>query len=143
MAVREFSVVSAEVMLKARAECLLTPAGILMGLDTVADCMNDPDLRPWFGHLLQDELMPQMPQEGRNEAVIQACRYLSFKPASLRLRDLADGLIDSWTLHILPLMSEKTPRLIQAFAVLIMLFAGVRRAGDAYYLPQEALRKCA
>ena len=140
MAVREFSVVSAEVMLKARAECLLTPAGILMGLDTVADCMNDPDLRPWFGHLLQDELMPQMPPEGRNEAVIQACRYLSFKPASLRLRDLADGLIDSWTLHILPLMSEKTPRLIQAFAVLIMLFAGVRRAGDAYYLPQEALR---
>ena len=63
MAVREFSVVSAAVMLKARAECLLTPAGILMGLDTVADCMNDPDLRPWFGHLLQDELMPQMRQE--------------------------------------------------------------------------------
>ena len=54
---REFSVVSAEVMLKARAECLLTPVGLLMGLDTVADCMNHEALRPWFGHLLQDDLI--------------------------------------------------------------------------------------
>lgn len=137
---REFSVVSAEVLLKARAECLLTPIGILIGLDTVADCMNDPEIRPWFGHLLQEELMPQMPVDGREEAVIQACRYLGFKPASLKLCDLADGLIDSWSLHILPLMNEKTPRLIQAFAVLIMLFTGVRRGEGGYYLPQEALK---
>lgn len=137
---REFSVVSAEVMLKARAECLLTPIGLLMGLDTVADCMNHEDLRAWFGHLLQDEIMPQMASEGREEAVIQACRYLSFKPTSLKLADLADGLIDSWALHILPLMNEKTPRMIQAFAALIMLFSGVRRENDGYYLPQEAMK---
>ena len=137
---REFSVVSAEVLLKARAECLLTPVGLLMGMDTVADCMNDAELRPWFGHMLQDELMPQMPPEGREEAVIQACRYLAFKPASMRLADLADGLVSSWALHILPLMNEKTPRMIQAFAALIMLFAGVRREADGYTLPQEAMR---
>ena len=137
---REFSVVSAEVLLKARAECLLTPVGILMGLDTVADCMNDPGIRPWFGHLLQDEIMPQMPAEGREEAVIQACRYLSFKPASMKLSELVDGLVDSWSLHILPLMSEHTPRMIQAFAVLIMLFCGVRRGNGAYFLPQDSLK---
>ena len=137
---REFSVVSAEVLLKARAECLLTPIGILMGLDTVADCMNDPEIRPWFGHLLQDEIMPQMPADGREEAVIQACRYLSFKPASMKLSELVDGLVDSWTLHILPLMSECTPRMIQAFAALIMLFTGVRRGNGGYYLPQESLK---
>ena len=137
---REFSVVSAEVLLKARAECILAPIGLLMGLDTVADCMNDPKIRPWFGHLLQDELMPQMPPDGREEAVIQACRYLGFKPSSLKLVDLADGLIDSWTLHILPLLNAHTPRLIQAFAVLIMLFTGVRRGEGGYYLPQEAMQ---
>ncbi len=137
---REFSVVSAEVLLKARAECILTPIGLLMGLDTVADCMNHEELRPWFGHLLQDEIMPQMPAEGREEAVIQACRYLSFKPSSMKLSELVDGLIDSWSLHILPLMNGNTPRMIQAFAALIMLFSGVRRAENGYYLPQDALQ---
>ncbi len=137
---REFSVVSAEVLLKARAECILTPIGLLMGLDTVADCMNHPDIRPWFGHLLQDELMPQMPADGREEAVIQACRYLAFKPSSLKATDLADGLIDSWTLHILPLLNDRTPRLIQAFAVLVMLFTGIRREEDGYGLPQDAMQ---
>lgn len=137
---REFSVVSAEVLLKAKAECLLTPVGLLMGLDTVADCMNDPELRPWFGHMLQDEIMPQMQEDGRQEAVIQACRYLSFKPASMKLADLVDGLIDSWSLYILPLMNGHTPRMIQAFAAMIMLFSGVRRGNGGYCLPQDAMQ---
>ena len=34
-----FSVVSSEVLLRARAECLLAPLGVLFELDTVADCM--------------------------------------------------------------------------------------------------------
>ncbi len=137
---REFSVVSAQVLLKARAECLLTPAGILLDLDTVADCMGHEMLRPWFGRMLQQEIMPAMSPDGRDEAVIQACRYLSFKPASLALSALADGLIDAWSLHILPLMSAQTPRMIQAFAALIMLFTGVRRTDDGYCLPQERMK---
>ena len=136
---REYSVVSAQTMLKARAECILAPVGLLMGLDTVADCMNSPEVRPWFGTMLQKEIMPQMPKEGRDAAVIEACRYLSFKPASLRNADLADGLIDSWTLHILPLLNQKTPRLVKAMAALVMLFTGVRRQGNGYTLPQEAM----
>ena len=138
---REFSVVSAEVLLRARAECLVTPVGLLLGLDTVADCMHHEAVRSWFGNMLQKEIMPQMPPDGRDEAVIQACRYLSFKPSSLRLADLADGLIDSWSLHIIPLLNEKTPRMTFALAALIMLFSGVRREGEEYRLPQEALRE--
>ena len=137
---REFSVVSAEVLLKARAECLLAPVGLLMGLETVADCMNSPDVRPWFGKMLQEEIMPQMPPEGRDEAVIQACRYLGFKPASLRVADLADGAIGSWSLHILPLLNEHTPRLVMAMAALVMLMTGVREEGTGFRLPQEAVR---
>ncbi len=137
---RSFSVVSSEVLLKAQAECLLTPVGLLMSLDTVADAMNHPDVRPWFGHMLQDELMPQMPPEGREEAVIQACRYLSFKPASMRLADLVDGMVGSWSLHILPLLNERTPRLVSAMAALIMLFTGIRREEEGYMLPQESMR---
>ena len=136
---REFSVVSAQVLLKARAECLLPPVGLLLGLDTVADCMNDPVVRPWFGHMLHDELMPQMPPDGREEAVIQACRYLSFKPSSLRNADLADGLIGSWSLHIVPLLNAKTPRLVEAMAALIMLLTGIRRESGGFSLPQEAM----
>ena len=137
---RDFSVVSSQVLLKARAECLLTPVGLLLGLDTVADCMNHEEVRPWFGRMLQSEIMPQMSAEGRDEAVIQACRYLSFKPASLQLSELVDGAIDSWSLHIIPLLGEKTPRMVQALAALIMLFSGVRREDGGYGLPQEALR---
>lgn len=137
---REFSVVSAEVLLKARAECLLTPVGLLMGLDTVADCMNSQDVRPWFGRMLQEEIMPQMPAEGRDEAVIQACRYLSFKPASLRVADLVDGITGTWSLHILPLLNEHTPRLIMAMAALVMLLTGVREEEPGFRLPQEAVK---
>ena len=136
---REFSVVSAQVLLKARAECLLPPVGLLLGLETVADCMNDPTVRPWFGHMLQDELMPRMPQDGREEAVIQACRYLSFKPSSLRNADLADGLIGSWSLHIVPLLDINTPRLVEAMAALVMLMTGIRREADGFRLPQESM----
>ena len=136
---REFSVVSAQVLLKARAECLLPPVGLLLGLETVADCMNDATVRPWFGHMLHDELMPRMPSDGREKAVIQACRYLSFKPSSLRNADLADGLIGSWSLHIVPLLDINTPRLVEAMAALVMLMTGIRRGSDGFRLPQEAM----
>jgi len=136
---REFSVVNTEVLLRARAECLLAPVGLLTGRETVADAMNDPLIRPWFGHMLQRELMPQLPEEGRDEAVIAACRYLSFKPASLRCEDLVDGLTDAYRLHILPLLGPDRPGLTMALAALIMLFCGVRRAEDGFRLPKELM----
>ena len=129
-----FSVVSSEVLLRARAECLLAPLGVLFELDTVADCMADPALRPFFGTCLQRELMPRMEEQGRNEAVIAACRYLAFKPTSLRVNDLMDGALDSFRLYLLPLLGEDTPCLTACLCAVIMLFAGVRRQEDGFLL---------
>ena len=129
-----FSVVSSEVLLRARAEYLLAPLGVLFELDTVADCMADPVIRPFFGRCLQKELMPRMDKEGRDEAVIAACRYLSFKPASLRVNDLMDGAIESFRLYLLPLIGEDTPCLTASLCALIMLLAGIRRGESGYTL---------
>ncbi len=129
-----FSVVSSEVLLRARAECLLAPLGVLFELDTVADCMADPVIRPFFGRCLQKELMPRMEKEGRDEAVIAACRYLAFKPASLRVNDLMDGALESFRLYLLPLINEDTPCLTLSLCALIMLLAGVRRSENGYTL---------
>ncbi|MBQ8080872.1 MAG: hypothetical protein IJ240_03130 [Clostridia bacterium] len=131
---QEFSVVSAEVLLRARAESLLSPFGVHFGKDTVADCMADETIRPFFGRMLQTELMPLMPKEGRDEAVIAACRYLSFRPTSLRVNDLLDGLIDTFSLYILPDVTAKRKGLVLSLAALILLFAGARRVEGGYSL---------
>ena len=129
-----FSVVSSEVLLRARAECLLAPLGVLFELNTVADCMADPVIRPFFGRCLQQELMPRMDKEGRDEAVIAACRYLSFQPTSLRVNDLMDGALESFRLYLLPLIGEDTPCLTFCPCALIMLLAGGRRGEGGYTL---------
>ena len=131
---QSFSVVSSEVLLRARAECLLAPLGVLFELNTVADCMADPVLRPFFGRCLQKELMPRMEEEGRDEAVIAACRYLSFRPTSLSVNDLMDGALESFRLYLLPLAGEDTPCLTVSLCALIMLLAGVRRGDEGFTL---------
>ncbi len=131
---QSFSVVSSEVLLRARGECLLAPLGVLFELDTVADCMAHPVIRPFFGKCLQTELMPRMEEAGRDEAVIAACRYLALRPTSLKVNDLMDGALDSFRLYLLPLMDENTPCLITCLCALVMLFAGVRRSGEGYAL---------
>ena len=131
---QSFSVVSSEVLLRARAECLLAPLGVLFELNTVADCMADPVIRPFFGRCLQKELMPRMDEEGRDEAVIAACRYLSFQPTSLRVNDLMDGAVESFRLYLLPLIGKDTPCLPLCLSALILLLAGVRRGENGYAL---------
>ena len=129
-----FSVVSSEVLLRARAECLLAPLGVLFEQDTVADCMAHPVLRPFFGTCLKNELMPRMEAEGRDEAVIAACRYLSFRPTSLHVNDLMDGALESFRLYLLPLTGADTPCLVLCLCALIMLFSGIRRGKTGYAL---------
>lgn len=129
-----FSVVSSEVLLRARGECLLAPLGVLFELNTVADCMADPVIRPFFGQCLHKELMPRMEEQGRDEAVIAACRYLALKPTSLRVNDLMDGALESFRLYLLPLCGEDTPCLDACLCALIMLFSGVRRGEEGYSL---------
>ncbi|NLD83839.1 MAG: hypothetical protein GX637_06700 [Clostridiales bacterium] len=34
--------------------------GLMAGLDTVRDCMKDEDIRPFLGHALLHEIMPNL-----------------------------------------------------------------------------------
>ena len=128
----DFSTVSSEVLLRAQSECVLVPLGVLFEKETVAQVMADETLRPFFGLLLQNELMPLLPEAGRNEAVMNTCRVLSAKAISPRTDDRLDGLIGDFKSLLLPHISTKTPFLLIALCAVIMLFCGARKSGEHY-----------
>jgi len=130
--VEDFRVVSLETRVRAACECVLAPLAVLFEKDTLADCMQDEIIRPFFGHTLQTELMPRFPSEGRDEAVIAACRILSAKPVSPSGDSLLNGLIGRFGLHVVPALQKDTPGLVLSAAALVMLFSGIRRGPDGY-----------
>lgn len=127
-----FQAVNSEIILRAQLHAALGVLGVLFEKETLADVMNDEALRPFVGRVIQNELMPALPEEGREQAVIAACGYMSLKPVSEKCADCADGLIGEFALHILPKMNGETPLLTVCLAALIMLFAGVRKENGEY-----------
>ena len=130
--VEDFRVVSLETRVRAACECVLAPLGVLFEKDTIADCMADEAIRPFFGRTLKEELMPLFPADGRDEAVIAACGLLSERPVSPACDSLLDGLIGRYCLHIMPALKADAPGLVFSAAALVMLFSGVRRGENGY-----------
>ena len=128
----EFSVVNSEVLLKAQCETFLCAPAILFGRETIADCMADDALRPYFGRTLKDELMPLMHQDGREEAVILACRALETRAISPFSDTLADGLIGRFQAHLLPALSGDARGLCYSLACAVMLLCGAKRLENGY-----------
>lgn len=130
----DFSVVNSELKVRVQSECILTPLGVLFEKDTLADCMADETIRPFFGRVLQRELMPLLPKDGRDEAVIAACRFLSQKAVPPACDEMLEGLIGRFSLHIIPALTADTPGLVKALAALVMLFSGIRRQTNGFEL---------
>ncbi len=127
-----FATVSSEVLLRAESECVLVPLGVLFEKETVAQVMADETLRPFFGLLLQNELMPLLPEEGRDDAVVNTCRVLSARAVSPRTDDRLDGLIGDFKSLLLPHIGTQTPLLLIVLSAVIMLFCGARKSGEHY-----------
>ena len=127
-----FTCVSSELKIRAQMECLLAPLGVLFEKETLRDAMLDETLRPFTGRILKDELMPLLPPDGRDEAVISACRLLSAPGVSPRCDEMLEGLTGNFSLHLLPHITAKTKGLVMYFAAYILLFASVRKGASGW-----------
>lgn len=117
--------------------------GVMAGLDTVRDCMKDGDLRPFLGHTLLHEIMPNLGlnREELDPMAMQVCGEMENPPAPLPLPPLLDGAVKRWRLAALPILKKyqeredaPPPCLCMGLSCLIMLFSGARREAEGGYV---------
>ena len=121
---------------------LITAPGLLLGLDTVRDCMKDDTLRPFLGHALLHEIMPSMGlgREVLDPLAMAVCHDLEDPGVEQPLSRLLQGGVRAWGDQALPLLvryqerEERIPPcLSMSLACLIMLFAGAKRQANGGY----------
>ncbi len=115
------------------AHTAMTPLGLLAGLETVGQVVEDPELGPFIRALMEEEIVPSMdlPLTELRAYVVQV--WDRFRNPFLRHR-LADILlysISKWRVRLLPTLraySERfghlPPRTVLALAGLLRLYRG-------------------
>ncbi len=120
---------------------ILAP-GLLLGLDTVKDCMKDEILRPFLGQALLHEIMPSMGlgREVLDPLAIEVCGEMEAPSVMQPLSLLINNGVRAWAAQALPLLlayqdREDTipPCLAMSLSALIMLFAGIKRKENGGY----------
>lgn len=122
--------------------------GLMAGLDTVRDCMKDEDIRPFLGHALLHEIMPNLglTREDLDPMAMQVCGEMEHPPTALPLPLLLDGAVKTWRAQALPILkayqdreNAVPPCLCMGLCCLIMLFSGAKReeGGGYTYLRRE------
>ncbi len=114
---------------------LLAP-GVLLGRNTIQDCMKDETLRPFMGHALLHEIMPSMGygREVLDPLAMAVCGEME-KPSVMQpLTLLMNNGVRAWADQALPLLlayqdreDALPPCLCMSLSTLIMLFASVKR----------------
>lgn len=116
--------------------------GLTAGLDTVQDCMKDEDIRPFLGHALLHEIMPNLglTREYLDPMAMEVCGEMEHPPARLPLSLLLDGAVKAWRRDALPVLKKycdredaPPPCLCMGLSCLIMLFSGAKREADGSY----------
>lgn len=116
--------------------------GLMAGLETVRDCMKDEDIRPFLGHALLHEIMPNLglTREELDPMAMQVCGEMENPPARLPLEKLLDHAVGQWEALALPLIRKYQDRedalppcLCMGLSCLIMLFSGAKREADGSY----------
>lgn len=111
----------------------------LAGLDTVGECMADPDVRPFLEHALYDEIMPNVPLPEDVVKAFASAVLLRFENPFNRheLLSIALNSVSKWTARVLPTVKDyqKTTGKIPAclafgLSSLIRFYAGIQ-ANDA------------
>lgn len=116
--------------------------GYLLGLNTMQDCMRDEDVRPFLGHTLLHEIMPNIPAQ-KNEMEAYAARICGEweSPAEPQpLLSLCAFSVRKWLLSVLPTLKAYTDReftippcLAFGLSALILFYAGVKPDADGEY----------
>lgn len=112
----------------------IAPIGYLCGCENISDCMQDTDVRTFLGHILLDELLPALPGTERAYAAC-VCERLGNTHILQRNLTVSARSFKKWQVRLLPVFNgtDAPPKcLTLALAALIMLYAGVRKNGNAW-----------
>ncbi|MBR1585560.1 MAG: hypothetical protein IJ662_08485 [Clostridia bacterium] len=117
-------------------------SGLIAGLDTVRDCMKDPDIRPFLGHALLHEIMPNL---GLNRDLLDpmamaVCGEMEHPGVVQPLPLLLNHGVQAWKNQALPLLKRfqdredaVPPCLCMGLSTLIMLFSGAKQEEDGRF----------
>lgn len=114
----------------------------LAGLDTVGECMADPDARPFIDHALLNEIMPNVPlPEAEVKAFAESvCRRFENPFNRHELLSIALNSVSKWVARVLPTLKDyarKTgtaPKALSfGLSALILFYAGIRKGEDGQY----------
>ncbi len=95
--------------------------GLLAGLETVADCMNDEDMRPFIESTLRDVILPTLEESGEINAFASAVKERFLNPhLHHRLASISLNSVSKFNARILPVLCdrmEQTGRPAKQFAL--------------------------
>lgn len=116
----------------------LVAVGLLHGMKTIYDCMQEPSVSAFVRRMLEEEIIPLVPgSEAFAEAVLERFEnpYLNHKLTNIVLNS-----ISKWRARVLPSFRESYIRtghipqyLTLGFSYLMALYAAVRKDDTGYY----------
>ena len=124
----------------------IAPAGYLMGLNTVKECMKDEEMRAFLGHALLHEIMPLIPLQKADvdQLAMELCGEMEKPDIARPLLSLTQNGVRAWEKQALPLLEKfesregiLPPCLCMGLSILIMYFSGAKRNAQGAY---EGLR---
>lgn len=122
---------------------LCAAGGYLAGKEDFAAVLKDESMRAWIGHAFFDEILPALPGERDAVApeVISAFERLENPMNSLPLLSLGRNLLGNFRRSLLPTIQAYADRAFEApiglsfaLAAAIMLYAGAREEGGAFFV---------
>lgn len=129
------------------AGVMAAAAGMLCGLETMAQVMRDEPFRRLLGNALIHEIAPSIPELDKDNLSYSArvCAYLENACGEDAWPGLGQNLISRFISCVLPALADYEkqnamlpPCLCFCLSALIMLYAGIRKNDDGVYvLPAE------
>ena len=119
----------------------LVPAGLMLGMETVYDCMTDWRLSTFAEETLRDEIIPYVSSDTAATAAFADSVKDRFRNPFLNhlLVSIALNSISKWKARVLPSFRDYyadhgriAPRLTVGFSYLMALYSGVERTADGY-----------
>ncbi len=115
------------------AHTAMTPLGLLAGLETVGQVVDDPELGPFIRALMEEEIVPSMDRPRTELEAYVAQVWDRFRNPFLRhrLADIVLYSVSKWRVRLLPTLLGYTerygqlpPRTVLALAGLLRLYRG-------------------
>lgn len=124
----------------------LVPAGLIVGAETVYDCMNDPKLSAFVDNALKEEIIPFVSSDvAATTAFAQSVKERFMNPyLNHQLVSISLNSISKWRARVLPSFKDYynthgvIPKyLTVGFSYLMALYSKIEKNGDKYEVELE------